>query len=237
MPAHRRANMDIMHQIAASPLFQGLSRGHYEELAMIMLEQLFRRGQIIFSEGDDADGFYLVLSGRVKVFKLSAEGKEQILHILGPGEPLGEVAVFAGKCFPAHAEAMEESRLAFFPRDSFVDLIARNPSLAMNMLAVLSQRLRKFTALVEDLSLKEVPGRLAAYLLYLSERQGESTELLLDISKGQLASLLGTIPETLSRILARMSKRGLIQGEGTRRIRILDRQGLDELASGTVRLS
>jgi len=211
--------MDIMHQIAASPLFQGLSRGHYEELAMIMLEQLFRRGQIIFSEGDDADGFYLVLSGRVKVFKLSAEGKEQILHILGPGEPLGEVAVFAGKCFPAHAEAMEESRLAFFPRDSFVDLIARNPSLAMNMLAVLSQRLRKFTALVEDLSLKEVPGRLAAFLLYLSER------------------LLGTIPETLSRILARMSKRGLIQGEGTRRIRILDRQGLDELASGTVRLS
>jgi len=229
--------MDIMHQIAASPLFQGLSREHYEELSMIMLEQVFRRGQIIFSEGDDADGFYLVLSGRVKVFKLSAEGKEQILHILGPGEPLGEVAVFAGKCFPAHAEAMEESRLSFFPRDSFVGLIARNPSLAMNMLAVLSQRLRKFTALVEDLSLKEVPGRLAAYLLYLSERHGDSTELLLDISKGQLASLLGTIPETLSRILARMSKRGLIQGEGTRRIRILDRQGLDELASGTVRLS
>ncbi len=235
--ADRRGRADILHQIAASPLFHGLSRAHYEELAMIMLEQVLRRGQVIFSEGDDADGFYVVLSGRVKVFKLSAEGKEQILHILGPGEPLGEVAVFAGKCFPAHAEAMEESRLGFFPRDSFVGLIARNPSLAMNMLAVLSQRLRKFTALVDDLSLKEVPGRLAAYLLYLSERHEGSTELVLDISKSQLASLLGTIPETLSRILARMSRRGIVRSEGTRGIRILDRDGLEELASGATRLS
>lgn len=233
----RRGKMDILHQIAASPLFQGLSRGHYEELAMIMLEQVFKRGQFIFSEGDEADGFYIILSGRVKAFKLSAEGKEQILHVLGPGEPLGEVAVFAGRCFPAHAEAMEESRLAFFPRDSFVGLISRNPSLAMNMLAVLSQRLRKFTALVEDLSLKEVPGRLAAYLLYLNEHREGSMELVLDISKAQLASLLGTIPETLSRILARMSRGGLIRSEGTRRIRILDLEGLEELASGTARLS
>ena len=233
----RRWRMDILHQIAASPLFQGLSRGHYEELAMTMLEQVFKRRQVIFSEGDDADGFYVVLSGRVKVFKLSAEGKEQILHILGPGEPLGEVAVFAGNCFPAHAEAMEESRLGFFPRDSFASLIARNPSLAMNMLAVLCQRLRTFTALVEDLSLKEVPGRLAAYLLYLKERHEGSPELVLDISKAQLASLLGTIPETLSRILARMSRRGIIRSEGSRGIRILDKDRLEELATGMVRLS
>jgi CRP-like cAMP-binding protein len=110
-------------------------------------------------------------------------------------------------------------------------------ALAMNMLAVLSRRLRRFTELVEDLSLKEVPGRLAAYLLYLTQRHKAAVHVTLDISKGQLASLLGTIPETLSRILGRMTREGFIQPDGRRRIRILDSQGLQELASGTRRLS
>jgi CRP/FNR family transcriptional regulator len=104
------------------------------------------------------------------------------------------------------------------------------------MLAVLSRRLRKFAALVEDLSLKEVPGRLAAYLLFLSERKKRSEELELDVSKNQLASLLGTIPETLSRILGRMSQERFIKASGQRRIQILDRKGLEELASGERRL-
>lgn len=107
----------------------------------------------------------------------------------------------------------------------------------MNMLAVLSRRLRKFTALVEDLSLKEVPGRLSAYLLYLSETNNRAHNLTLDISKAQLASLLGTIPETLSRILSRMSSEALIESDGHRTIRILDRDGLEELASGDRRLA
>jgi len=104
------------------------------------------------------------------------------------------------------------------------------------MLAVLSRRLRKFTLLIEDLSFKEVPGRLAAYFLYLSEREGGTNDLKLDIAKGQLASLLGTIPETLSRILNKMNRQGLIKSEGPR-IRILDRQGLEELAAAQRRLS
>jgi CRP/FNR family transcriptional regulator len=127
--------------------------------------------------------------------------------------------------------------LFFFPRTAFIDLIKKNPSLAMNMLAMLSRRLRRFTALVEDLSLKEVPGRLSAYLLYLSETKNREDNLTLDISKAQLASLLGTIPETLSRILARMSGEELIESDGHRTIRILDRDGLEELASGERRLA
>jgi CRP/FNR family transcriptional regulator len=177
-----------------------------------------------------------VLSGRVKVFKLSPDGKEQIFHILGPGEPFGEAAVFAGEKFPAYAEALTESRVCFFPRPAFVGLIKKNPSLALNMLAVLSRRLRKFAALVEDLSLKEVPGRLAAYLLFLSERKKGMRELELDVSKNQLAGLLGTIPETLSRILARMARERFIKASGQRRIQILDRKALEELASGESRL-
>lgn len=229
--------MGIIEQIAAIPLFQGLPQKHHQDLAMIVVDQVFRRGQIIFSEGDEGNGFYVVISGRVKIFKVSIEGKEQILHILGPGEPFGEVPVFAGDRFPAHAEALEESRVFFFPRPAFIDLIKRNPSLALNMLAILSRRLRKFTTLIEDLSLKEVPGRLAAYLLYLSEGKKGTDTPALDISKSQLSSLLGTIPETLSRILARMTREGLIQSGSHRRIHILDRKGLEELASGERRLS
>jgi len=229
--------MDKIEQITAIPLFQGLPRKDQEDLARIVVDQIFKKGQIIFSEGDEGSGFYVVISGRVKVFKLSFEGKEQILHILGPGEPFGEVPAFAGDRFPAHAETLEESRIFFFPRPAFVDLIKKNPSLALTMLAILSRRLRKFTSLIEDLSLKEVPGRLAGYLLYLSERKRGTDSPTLDISKSQLASLLGTIPETLSRILAKMNRERMIQSGGHRRIRILDRKGLEELASGERHLS
>jgi CRP/FNR family transcriptional regulator, dissimilatory nitrate respiration regulator len=105
----------------------------------------------------------------------------------------------------------------------------------MNMLAVLSRRLIRFTQLIENLSLKEVPGRLAAYLLYLNELNKGSQDLELDISKGQLASLLGTIPETLSRILGRMHKTGLIESDGPR-IKIVNIQGLEDLAVAGGRL-
>jgi CRP-like cAMP-binding protein len=219
----------IDHHIASIPLFEGLPREQLADLSHIVEERALIRGEIIFSEGDPGTGFYVVISGRVKVFKLSPEGKEQILHILGTGEPFGEVPVFAGQHFPANAEAMDECRLFFFPRESFVDLIRKNPSLALNMLAILSRRLRMFAALIEDLSLKEVPGRLAAYLLYLSQKNRGSKNLELTITKGQLASLLGTIPETLSRILGKMSAQGLIELDG-RRIRILDTGGLQVLA-------
>ena len=221
--------MDILEHIASVPLFGELPREHQKDLATVVVDKTFRRGQPIFSEGDEGTGFYVIVSGQVKIFKLSWEGKEQILHIFGPGEPIGEVAVFAGKRFPAYAEALEDSTAFFFPRAAFMELIQKEPSLAMNMLAILSKRLRRFTRLIEDISLKEVPGRLAVYLLYLSHRQGGTDELELDIPKGQLASILGTIPETLSRILGKMSHMGLIQVKG-RQVKIADRSALEELA-------
>jgi CRP/FNR family transcriptional regulator, dissimilatory nitrate respiration regulator len=225
----------ITKQISSIPLFDGLPPEQVEDLALIVTEQVFRKGETIFSEGEEGTGFYVGVSGRIKVYKLSPEGKEQILHLFGPGEPFGEVPVFAGQRFPANAIAMEESRILFFPRTAFVGLIKRTPELALNMLAVLSLRLRRFARLIEDLSLKEVPGRLAAYLLYLQEMEKGRKDLELDVSKGQLASMLGTIPETLSRILGKMNKGGLIESEGPR-IRILDAEGLEDLAEGTVRL-
>ena len=194
------------------------------------------KGGTIFLDGDDCNGFYLIISGMVKIFKLSANGKEQILHFFGPNEPIGEVPVFSGQPFPANAEAIVKSRLCFFPRKAFVHLISGNPSLSLNMLAILSLRLREFTLQIESLSLKEVPARLAAYLLYLANEQGNETSIALTISKGQLASLLGTIPETLSRILAKMTKQGLISATGSS-ILILDIEGLQDLADGETRLN
>jgi CRP/FNR family transcriptional regulator len=213
------------------PLFQGLPEAQREKLAWIASSQALDRGALIFSDGDDASGFYVVLSGRIKIYKLAPDGKEQILHLFGPGEPFGEVPVFTGERFPAHAEAMEKSSILYFPRAAFIELVRQEPSLALNMLAVLSKRLRLFTHLIESLSLKEVPGRLAAYLLYLSDRSDDPAALRLDIPKGQLASLLGTIPETLSRILGRMAGQGIVEVEG-RAIRLLDRSALEELAEG-----
>ncbi len=218
--------LDIISNV---PSFSGLPEDQLKEIRNIALDRHFNKGEIIFSDGDEGNGFFVVVEGLVKIFKVSSEGKEQILHIYGPGEPFGQVAVYAGRSYPASAQAIAKSHVLFFPRTAFINLITRIPSLAMNMLAVLSKRLREFTVQVENLSLKEVPGRLAGYLLYLLDEQESKDSVTLNISKGQLASLLGTIPETLSRIFARMTELDLIEMDG-RRIKLLNRSGLEELA-------
>jgi len=219
----------LLKWLGETSLFAGMDDTYLQDLCGIAMVVSYRRRATIFTAGDPGHGFYLVKEGRVKVYMISADGKEQILHILGPGEPFGEAPVFAGQSFPAHASALEDCRLVFLPRDAFVALVTRNPSLALNLLAVLSQRLRQFARMVDSLSLKEVPGRLAAHLLLLSRRQANGDELELDLSKTQLASLLGTIPETLSRILKKLQKAGYIGIDGAK-ITIRDRERLAELA-------
>lgn len=223
-------------EIGQIPLFEGLPQSNLDDLASISVRRDYRRGDTIFTEGEPGNGFYVMISGQVKIFKLSPDGKEQILHLFGPGEPFGEVPVFEGRRFPAHSVAMTDSRALFFPRAAFIELIKRNPSLALNMLGLLSRRLRRFTVLVDNLSLKEVPARLASHLLYLSDLKGSSDHLELEIPKNQLAGMLGTIPETLSRILGKMNKSGLIETQGSH-VRIADRDALKELAEGVKRLT
>lgn len=215
--------------IARIPLFNGLSRGQLAQFQGIALEKSFARGEWVFSEGDEGDGFYVILAGTVKIFKLSPDGKEHILHIYSSGQTFGEVPVFAGEHFPANAEALQTTRVLFFPRAAFVALLEKNPALSLKLLADLSLKLRQFTVQIENLSLKEIPARLATYLLYLADEQGSLDRVTLSISKGQLASLLGTIPETLSRIFAKLSSQQLIQVEG-RKIALLDTEGLKDLA-------
>jgi CRP/FNR family transcriptional regulator len=219
----------ILDIISQAPLFNGLSQEQLSQIRQITIDKFYDKGKTVFLESDDCNGFYIVVSGQVKIYKVSLEGKEHILHIYGPGNPFGEVPVFSGRKFPANAETLLNSHLLFIPRQAFVDLISEHPSLALNMLAILSMRLRQFTVQIENLSLKEIPARLAAYLIYLADEQATEDFVSLTISKGQLASLLGTIPETLSRILGKMTQQNLIQVEG-RNITLLDRNGLEELA-------
>ncbi len=220
---------NIIDIISQAPLFSGLPEDQLIEIKQIAIDKFYGKGKTVFLEGDDCNGFYIVAAGKVKIYKVSFEGKEQIFHIYGPGNPFGEVPVFSGQKFPANAQTILKSHLLFFPRTAFVDLISKNPSLSLNMLAILSMRLRQFTVQIVNLSLKEVPGRLASYLLYLANEQGQEDFVTLNISKGQLASLLGTIPETLSRILAKMNNQNLIEVSG-RDIKLLDRIGLEELS-------
>jgi CRP/FNR family transcriptional regulator len=229
------SGMDIISFLDSVPLFKGLPPDQLGRLAGIAAYRTVKRGETVFSEGEEANGFYLTVRGRVKVFKLSPDGKEQILHIIGFQEPFGEVPVFSGGRFPANAQAIEDALLIFLPRPAFVKLIETDPSLAMNMLALLSRRLRQFTGLIEGLSLKEVPARLASYLIYLSDRTKKETLIELDIPKTLLANVLGTIPETLSRILSRMAADGLIEVEG-RKIKLLDRDKMERLSSGLMTL-
>ena len=184
---------------------------------------------MIFHEGDKGDGFYMVEKGKIKVFKLSFEGKEQILHIYGPGHTFGEVPAFEGKSFPASSMALEKSRIIFLPRNKFVDLITITPGLGMNLLADLSRRLREFTVQIENLSLKEVPARLAAYILTLSREQKNKNQVTLPISKAQLSNLIGTTPETVSRILKKMMASSFIEVQA-KTILIKDLEGLQELS-------
>ena len=222
-----RVAANVVEILQGCRLFSAVGPRGFQRLAAIARLVRFPKGETIFREADPAIGFYIIASGQVKVFKSSPEGKEQILHIFGQGEPIGEVPVFHGLPYPATAEALSEVELYFFPRLQFVTLIEKNSSLALNMLAVLAQRLRRFSTQIEHLSLKEVPGRLAMYLLYMAKEQKNMNQVVLDIPKGQLASLLGTSPETLSRIFQKMSEEGLIQVEG-KRIQLLDIDALAE---------
>jgi CRP-like cAMP-binding protein len=177
----------------------------------------------------------VVLSGKVKLYKVSSEGKEQILHVVSAPDAFAEAALFLEGNYPASAEAMTDCQLFFFPKKGFIELIQKHPQLSINMIVSLSQFLRRFASLIEELSLKEISSRLAKYLMDLSlkcEREGKLAGLVeLDVSKTQLASKLGTISETLSRTLSKMKSKGIINVQKNR-IHILDRRALEEVASG-----
>lgn len=171
----------------------------------------FKKNQIIFSENQEAKGFFAIKKGKIKIFKLSYEGKEKTLQIFGASQIFGEVPVFQGKNYPASSMAIEDAKVIFFAKNKFLQLIENIPELGTNLLACLSEKLRKLTTQIEDLSLKEAPARLASYIITLSKEQSDKNIVILPISKVQVASLIGTTPETISRAFKKMMESKLIK--------------------------
>ncbi len=217
------------------PLFAGLKEEDLKRIRTIASLRQIGKKEILFGEGEEAKGFYVILSGKVKLYKISPDGKEQILHVVSAPDAFAEAALFLEGSYPAFAEALADSQLLFFPKRDFIHLIERNPQLSINMIVSLSHFLRRFASLIEELSLKEVSSRVAKYLIDLSlksAKEGKNPrEIDLDLSKNQLASKLGTISETLSRTLTKMKAKGIIDVKGNR-IRILNQEALRESASG-----
>lgn len=219
--------MDQRQLLKGIPLFAGLSGDELDALLEISRVRNSSRGELLFSDGEPAEGFFVVLTGKVKVYKLSAEGKERILHIVSPGGTFAEAAIFGKGLYPAYAEPVQKSSLLFLPKESFLTLLSENGRMAINMIAGLSHFLRQFTVQIEELTFKDVPSRLARYLMEVSEGERENFEL--PISKSQLASHLGTVSETLSRTFRKLGDEDLIRVEG-KMITIIDFERLDDLA-------
>ena len=168
------------------------------------------KGEQIFSEGTDASAFFAVVSGKVKIYKVSPDGKEHTLHIHRSGDLVAEAAIFDSMVYPASCMALEDSTLLRIPREGFLNLIKSHPKLALKMMGSYSRRLRQFVLKIEELSLKDIKSRLASYLLENSKVENNVTICKLKCSKKELSSLLGTIPETLSRTLTFLKQRNLI---------------------------
>ena len=208
----------------------GLNEQELSDLSRVAVPRSIRKGEMLFLEGDSASGFFLLLTGQVRIFKSSPDGREYTIHIINPGHIFAEVAAFENSPYPANGAALEDSEIAFFPRDEFFDLIRKSPQISLKIISSLSAFLRDYNRQVENLSLKEVPARIASYLI-AEAGKSNSNRVRLRSSKTEWARTLGTISETLSRSLRKMSDEDMIEVDG-RDIKILDFDRLQEIADG-----
>jgi CRP-like cAMP-binding protein len=212
-----------------SPLFANLPPEDLARIIEISTLRHYAKRETVFREGDRADGFFVAVSGSVKVFKISEDGKEQVLHILEAGQSFAEATIFEGGGFPANAEALGKSDLLFLPKRPFIELLGKHPGMALRVLASLSKWLKRMTDLVENLALRDVEARLVFFVAEemkghgLALRDGAIYEI--PVSKNVLASRLGTVPETFSRTLKKLQEEGKIRVKGNQ-IRILKAKSL-----------
>lgn len=200
------------------PLFSELSIKQLREISAISKIIRFRKHDIIFNEGDDYKGFFILLKGTVKIFKLTSGARETVVHIVKPFTTFADIPLFEGSNYPVNAQAIEDSLVLFIPKEGFIDLLKKNHEISLKMLAGFAKRLKALVAQIEDLSSKEVPNRLAKYLL--KEIKIAGTEKLpepfvkLTIPKSTIAAYLGTITETLSRTFKKLQDEGIIRVKG-----------------------
>lgn len=225
--------MKLVEYLKKTLLFSGLEKSDLEELAAILTRRSFLKGEVLFSEGEKAEGFYLLLDGYLKLCRVSADGREKVLHFVHAGETFAEAAFFGDGSYPAEARALEAGEALFIPRKGFMELMSANPQFTINLVVSLSLSLRRFARQIEELTFADVTSRLASFLVTLADEKSTRydgiTYLELGIKKGELASQLGTAGETISRTFRKLREEGIIEIEG-RKITVLQMDRLQELA-------
>jgi CRP/FNR family transcriptional regulator len=215
------------------PYIRSLPAADREALAAVCSFRQVPRAATVFVEGDEAAGIFLVVAGRIRIVRSSDDGREQVLHEERAGITLAEVPVFGGGGYVGSAIAVDESTVLFVPRHALTVALERHPRSATDVIRILAQRVRTLAAVVEDLSLRDVTARTAAYLVREMDRSA-MRNLQLPPTREQLAAHIGTVREQVSRALSQLRAGGLIVVEGTSVV-VADPEGLRRLARGRFR--
>lgn len=215
--------IDFLKSVA---YFDVLGAEDAERVAQEATELSVARGGILFLEGEECRGLYLVKSGRIRIFKSSSEGREQVLLIAGPGDSFNDVPVFDDGPNPASASALVESVVYLIPKGVLRSLIADCPA-ALSVIKVFAARLRHLTVVVEDLSFRSVIGRLSKLLLGLATAESESSPMP-RLTQDEMASIVGSVRDVIGRALRHMEKTGAIRIEG-QRILVIDTDKLRDM--------
>lgn len=225
--------MDKVDALSQTALFGELETTDLRALAERAVETRLARGEILFVEGDEARGLYVIVEGAVRAFRESLEGREQVIHVETAGATIAEVPVFDDGRYPSTVAGEEDSVLLFIDKRDVRRLCLDHPQIAISALKLLAGRLRRCAALVEQLSLHEVDERLARLILSEArargQRQARSITVELILTNQQIASRIGSVREVVSRALARLQQNGLISVEG-RRVTIPDEEVLKSYA-------
>jgi CRP-like cAMP-binding protein len=218
--------------LSSSALYRDLSEEDKRRLAEVAEVRSYRKGTAVFVEGDSPDFLFTVVSGRVKVVKMTPSGREVILEILGPGAPLGAVAAYECRPYPASAVALEDTTCILLRRAALFELLERHPSLVRGLLAGLSHRLVQLTSRIAELTSGRVEGRFAQLFLKLSDRMGRPERsgsfIPMPLSRQDLAALTGTTIETCIRVMSRWGKEGVVLTEKDGFV-LLDRAALERI--------
>src|ERR1035437_4003146 len=224
----------VKETIKDIPLFSELDIKDLRKISEFSSIKKYDKNEWIFTEGDKYRGFYIVLKGNVKVFKLSPEGKESVINIIPPLELFAEVPLFEGYTeYPSNAQTLEESVLFFIPGKDFINFTYNNPHITLKIISGFAKKLHTLTRRIESLTLSDVPNRLAKYIIEEYDKSHKvilsKPFVLLTISKSTLAGYLGTITETLSRTFKKLQDENIIEVKG-RKIFIIDINRLRDLS-------
>jgi len=224
--------MDLTFLLKSCKLFSDLNAHELDAVQQIAVRKDFRKGQVIFTEGDPSRGFYVVASGAVKIFRVSPDGRERVLHIVETGETFAEAAMFMD-AYPAAAEALSATTAIFVEKNGFKQLLMRDPKLSFKIMGTLVRWLAVLRNALTDLTLKEVPARFASYVLSLQPEQNRNIRI--SVSKTTVAQVIGTTKETFSRLLARLARSRVLTYRGNQ-LRVLNRARLEKIANGEERI-